>query len=301
VTALAEPVETPRQAWRGPGRLARLAPVLGLLPFLAYVAIFMVAPTINVAVGAFQDNDGVLTFDNISGLFESTMLTTLWRSVVVSGVSAVLGAILGLVLATVIVTAPATSLLRRVVMSLASVFAQFGGVNLAFAFIATVGLQGVLTVWLAAHGGFDLYGGGWLYGQWGLVLVYLYFQIPLMVVVFMPALEGLRPQWREAAVSLGASRRQYLTEVAVPLLRPAFLGSVLLLFANAFAAYATAAALISQGQIILPLMIRAGLTSEVLLGRQHLAYAIALEMIVVVAIVMTAYALLLRRTARWLR
>ncbi|MDH2414938.1 ABC transporter permease subunit [Nocardioides sp. CER19] len=296
---LAEPVEdTPRQARRG---YAGALPVLGLLPFLAYIVVFMVIPTINVAVGAFRDNDGAFTSDNVSGLFDATMLHTLWNSVVVSGVSAVLGGVLGVVLASIIVAAPATSLLRRMVMAIASVFAQFGGVNLAFAFIATVGAQGVLTVWLRGHGGFDLYGNGWLYGVWGLVLVYLYFQIPLMVVVFIPALEGLKPQWREAAVSLGASRRQYLTGVAVPLLRPAFLGSVLLLFANAFAAYATAAALVSQGQIILPLMIRAGLTSEVLLGRQHLAYAIALEMIVVVAIVMTAYALLLRRAARWLR
>jgi len=302
ITPAAEPVDAPRQARRPVGRrVTGLLPLLGLLPFVAYVFVFMVVPTINVAIGAFQDNDGAYTLDNITGLFDSTMLRTLWRSVEVSGISAVLGAVLGMVLAALVVTAPATSLLRRVVMSLTSVFAQFGGVTLAFAFIATVGAQGALTVWLADNGGFDLYGDGWLYGVRGLILVYLYFQIPLMVVVFVPALEGLRPQWREAAISLGATRRQYLTEVAVPLLRPAFLGSVLLLFANAFAAYATAAALISQGQIILPLMIRAGLTSEVLLGRQHLAYAIALEMIVVVALVMTAYVLLLRRTARWLR
>jgi putative spermidine/putrescine transport system permease protein len=122
-----------------------------------------------------------------------------------------------------------------------------------------------------------------------------------MVIVFLPALEGLRPQWREAALNLGASKWQYFTHVVVPLLRPAFLGSVLLLFANAFAAYATAAALVSQGSPILPLKIREGLTSEIVLGREHLAYAIALEMVVVVAIVMVLYALLLRRSARWMR
>jgi putative spermidine/putrescine transport system permease protein len=122
-----------------------------------------------------------------------------------------------------------------------------------------------------------------------------------MVIVFLPALEGLRPQWLEAAISLGATRWQYFWQVAVPLLRPAFLGSLLLLFANGFAAYATAAALVSQGNPILPLLIRSGLTSEVLLGRENLAFALAFEMIVVVAVVMTLYALLLRRTARWLR
>ena len=123
----------------------------------------------------------------------------------------------------------------------------------------------------------------------GLILVYTYFQIPLMVIVFVPALEGLRDQWREAAVSLGASTWQYWREVAIPLLTPAFLGSALLLFANAFAAYATAAALVSQGSPILPLLIRAALTSEVVLGQSGFAYALALEMIVVVAVVMVAY------------
>jgi putative spermidine/putrescine transport system permease protein len=136
----------------------------------------------------------------------------------------------------------------------------------------------------------DIFGSGWLFGLPGLILVYTYFQIPLMVIVFLPALEGLRPQWREAALNLGATTRQYWTDVAIPLLRPAFLGATLLLFANAFAAYATAAALVSQGNPIVPLLIRAALTSEVLLGRQNLAFALAFQMI-----------LLVRRTSRWLR
>jgi putative spermidine/putrescine transport system permease protein len=157
-------------------------------------------------------------------------------------------------------------------------------------------------VFLRDQVGVDIYSGGvWLFELPGLMLVYTYFQIPLMVIVFLPALEGLRPQWREAAVGLGATTTQYWTQVAFPLLRPAFLGSALLLFANAFAAYATAAALVSQGNPILPLFIRSALTSEILLGRANLGYALALEMIVVVAIVMTGYALLVRRTSRWLR
>ena len=122
-----------------------------------------------------------------------------------------------------------------------------------------------------------------------------------MATIFVPAREGLREQWREAAVSLGASTLQYWRQVALPLLRPAFLGSLLLLFANAFAAYATAAALVSQGSPIVPLLIRAALTSEVVLGQSGFAYALALEMIVIVAIVMVGYNLLIRRTARWLQ
>jgi putative spermidine/putrescine transport system permease protein len=273
---------------------------LPLLPFVVFVAIFLIVPTITVIVNAFY-LDGVFSFERIGALFSDTALTALWRSVLLSGSTAILGALLGAVLAWLIVSSPATSVFRRAVLSLCSVLAQFGGVALAFAFLATIGLNGVLTLWAQDHLGVNLAGNGWLYGMSGLVLVYTYFQIPLMVIVFLPALEGLREQWREAAVSLGASTWQYWREVAFPLLTPAFLGSALLLFANAFAAYATAAALVSQGSPILPLLIRSALTSEVVLGQSGFAYALALEMIIVVAIVMVSYNLLVRRTSRWLR
>lgn len=286
-----------RRAGTGGGRIAAALP---LAPFLVYVGIFLVVPTVTVVLGAFQDGDGSFTGDNLAALFERSTLQRLWSSVVLSGVTALVGGVAGALLAWLVVTMPGRSVVRRTVLSVAGVFAQFGGVTLAFAFIATLGQTGVLTQALRGRG-IDIFGSGWLYELPGLILVYLYFQIPLMVIVFLPALEGLRPQWREAAVSLGATRTQYLTQVAFPLLTPAFLGSVLLLFANAFAAYATAAALVSQGSPILPLLIRAGLTSEVVLGRQNLAFALALEMIVVVAVVMGLYTLLVRRTARWLR
>jgi putative spermidine/putrescine transport system permease protein len=280
--------------------LRRLRESLPLLPFFAVVAIFLIVPTITVVVSALVE-DGRFSSARLGALFSETALTALGRSVLLSGSTALLGAAFGALLAWLIVTRPATSLIRRSVLSLCSVLAQFGGVALAFAFLATIGLNGVLTLWAQDHLGWNLAGSGWLYGLPGLILVYTYFQIPLMVIVFLPALEGLREQWREAAVSLGASTWQYWRQVAVPLLTPAFLGSALLLFANAFAAYATAAALVSQGSPIVPLMIRAALTSEVVLGQAGFAYALALEMIVVVALVMAAYSVLIRRTARWLR
>ena len=179
--------------------------------------------------------------------------------------------------------------------------AQFGGVTLAFAFIATLGPSGVLVLAARDSLGIDLFGTGWLFSLKGLILVYTYFQIPLMVIVFLPSLDGMRVQWREAAESLGASTWQFWRHVAGPLLLPALLGSALLLFANAFAAYATAAALVSQGSPILPLLIRNALTSEIVLGQEHLAYALALDMIIVVVIVMALYTVLVRRTSRWLR
>ena len=276
----------------------RLRNALPLLPFLALVAVFLIVPTVTVIVSAVYA-DGVFSLDRIAALFSDTALSALWKSVLLSGSTAIIGALLGAVLAWLVVSSPQTSVVRRAVISLCSVLAQFGGVALAFAFLATIGLNGVLTLWVQQVFGWNLAGSGWLYSLTGLIVVYTYFQIPLMVIVFVPALEGLREQWREAAVSLGASRWQYFREVAVPLLTPAFLGSVLL--ANAFAAYATAAALVSQGSPILPLLIRAALTSEVVLGQSGFAYALALEMIVVVAVVMVAYNALVRRTARWLQ
>lgn len=278
----------------------RIRESLPLLPFLAVVTVFLIVPTVTVLVMAFFA-DGSFSMQRITALFSPTALAALGKSVLLSGSTALIGAVLGAVLAWLIVSSPPSSMIRRSVLALCSVLAQFGGVALAFAFLATIGLNGVLTVWARDYLDWDLAGSGWLYGLPGLILVYTYFQIPLMVIVFLPALEGLREQWREAAINLGASTWQYWREVAVPLLTPAFLGSALLLFANAFAAYATAAALVSQGAPIVPLLIRAALTSEVVLGQSGFAYALALEMIVVVAAVMLAYNALVRRTARWLK
>jgi putative spermidine/putrescine transport system permease protein len=132
------------------------------------------------------------------------------------------------------------------------------------------------------------------------MLVYLYFQIPLMLIVFLPAVEGLRPQWREATETLGGSTWVYWRRVAGPILLPSFVGAVLLLFTNAFSAYATAAALVSQGSPLLPLAIGNTLTSEVILGQENIGKAMALAMVVVVAVAMSLYAVLDRRASKWL-
>ena len=265
-----------------------------------YVTIFLVVPTVTVAVGAFRGDDGGFTLERLRLLGEETPLRALRESLALSFASAAIGAVLGALLAYLIVTSSPSSVLRRTVMAVCGVLAQFGGVTLAFAWMATLGFGGLVTDLLAEVVGASHAGYSSLYALPGLIVVYTYFQIPLMVIVFLPALEGLRPQWREAAVNLGATTFQYWTRVAFPVLRPAFLGSALLLFANAFAAYATAAALISQGSFITPLLIRTSLTSEVVLGQRDFGYALALEMVVVVAVVMSLYAWLLRRTSRWL-
>jgi putative spermidine/putrescine transport system permease protein len=283
---------------RGSGR--RPSPAwLGVAPFLAYVGVFLLLPTAIVVVGAFGDVDNRPTLENIRALGQEHVVRAFVNSVVVSATSAALGAVFGALLAYLVVTGRPDGMLRRVVTAGSGVIAQFGGITLAFAFIVTLGNQGVVTL-LLLDGGVDV-SSAWLYRVSGLVLVYSYFQIPLMVLVFLPALDGVRPQWREAATNLGGTTWDYWRHVGVPILTPPFLGAALLLFANAFSAYATAAALITQGGVIVPLQIRTALTSEVVLGQENVAKALALGMVVIVTVVMTLYALLQRRTARWLR
>ena len=230
----------------GPSRQSgrRVLSVLPTVPFFGYVAIFLVLPTIVVIIGAFQGNDGSVTFENLRALARPAVVAAFGQSVALSAITAVIGAVVGGVLAYVLASGRPGSVLRNVVSSACAVLAQFGGVMLAFAFIATVGSTGMVTNLLRNLLGIGSTG-GWLYDFPGLVLVYSYFQIPLMVIVFLPAVDGIRPQWREATETLGGSTAAFWRLVAGPLLAPAFLGATLLLFANAFSAYATAAALIT--------------------------------------------------------
>lgn len=274
----------------------------GLTPFAVWVLAFLIVPCL-VALGTgFVDGDGALTLDNLTALGDPLIVSSFVSSFAVSGITAVAGAVIGVVVCWGLTSLRPDGLVRTSIDAAASVLAQFGGVMLAFAFIATIGIQGVVTRLLADLAGVDLFANGvWFYQVPGLLLPYLYFQVPLMVITFMPAVSGLRPQWHEAVATLGGTTWQHLTKVVVPVLAPAFVGSLLLLFANAFSSYATAAALISQGAQIVPLQIRAALVSETVLGRENVAGALALGMVVVMVVLMTAYSMLQRRTERWQR
>jgi len=274
----------------------------GLTPFALYVLIFLAIPTTLAVTTGFFDKDGSFTWSNITGLFTPTILAAFGSSFWISAVTAIIGAIVGALVCYALLGTRPDGALRTMVDSIASVLAQFGGVMLAFAFIATIGLQGLATLWIKNTLGVDIYADSfWLYQVPGLLLPYIYFQVPLMVITFMPALQGLKTQWAEANATLGGTRFTYWTRIAAPVLAPSFFGSVLLLFANAFSSYATAAALISQGAQIVPLQIRAALVSETVLGRENMAGSLALGMIVVMIVVMWGYSVLQSRTSRWQR
>ncbi len=284
----------PRRRFRPPGAL------LGVVPFFAYTTVFLLIPTLVVVIGAFLDGDNQFSMGNVQALTEPSVVRGLVQSVVLSAVTSLVGAVVGGVLAYAVSTTRPGSPTKRFFTSLCGVLAQFGGVALAFAFIASFGTTGLLTVLLQRIGA-DPGTGLWLY-EWdkGLMLVYMYFQIPLMLIVFLPAVEGLRPQWREATETLGGTTWTFWRRVAGPILMPSFVGAALLLFTNAFSAYSTARALVSQSNPLLPLQIGGTFSSEVILGQENLGKAMALEMVLVVAVVMTIYAWLDRRASRWM-
>ena len=299
----AEGAPVGRGTFRRGVRWRRAAEYLSFAPFAAFVIVFLLWPAYIVVTGAFIDAAGHPSTDAVQAVVtQQAFLDAFGASIRLSAITAVAGAVLGALLSWAVSVGTRSGWLRRGVLAACGVLAQFGGVMLAFAFLATFGFNGLATLLLAKLAPDSVLAQGtWLYGLGGLAVVYTFFQIPLMLIVFLPAVEGLRPQWREASDSLGGTTSEYWRLVAAPVLWPSFLGALLLLFANAFSAYATAAALISQGSPIVPLQIRGALSSEVALGNADIGKALALGMILVVAVVMAVYSVLQRRAGRWLR
>jgi putative spermidine/putrescine transport system permease protein len=277
-------------------------PWIGVLPFLLYVLVFLGLPLYEVLYGALTTSKGAITWYNFSQTFSQPQYRAEFESSLkIAAETALVGGFFGVWLAAAVVTAKPNSPLRRIVGSGSAVLAYFAGVPLAFAFIATLGRFGELTM-LLTHSGINLnYSGFSISSLTGVELAYVYFQVPLMVLLITPALEGLRPEWREAATGLGASSFAYIRHVAAPVLAPAVIGGVLLLFGNSFAAYATAYALVGDTVQLVPGQIQELMSGNVLVDENGIGLALGVEMIVVIAIIMIGYGLLQRRAGRWLQ
>ena len=274
---------------------------LGIVPFGLFVALFLIAPTMKIVLGAFQRPDGSFTMANIAGLFTPSILASYWISIKISLASAFFGALVGFLMAAAMVLGGLPRAVRGPLLTFSGVASNFAGVPLAFAFLATLGRVGLVTVLLREWFGFHLYATGFnLLSFMGLTLTYLFFQIPLMILIVTPALDGLKREWSEAAQILGATRLQYWRMVALPILFPALLGTFALLFANSFGAVATAIALTGSGLNIVPIQLFAQIRGDVL-GNPNLGYAMAFGMIVVTAIANVLYIWLRVRAERWLK
>lgn len=279
------------------GRL-RFGAWFGLLPFLTFLFLFLLLPTYGVVKKAFSDESGAFTTSALTDVI-SNERKAFYGSMKVSFVTALLGVVFGTMLAYAAATAKRPKWLRSLVSAFSGVAANMGGVVLAFLFITLLGRQGLGTKLVREGLGYDLYGTSWfdISSFWGWVTVYMYFQIPLMVLVTLPAIDGLKPTWREASSNLGGTTWTYWRRVGLPVLAPSMLGGFLLLFANAFSAYATVYALNTQSNLM-PVKISAGLRNDVG-GRSPAPYALATCMIVVIAVAMGGYLLLRKRAERW--
>ncbi|HEX4569110.1 MAG TPA: ABC transporter permease subunit [Dongiaceae bacterium] len=274
---------------------------LGVAPFFLFALLFLIIPTFYLMIGGFQDADGNFTLANIQELFSPSILAAYWISIKISIASAIGGAVIGFFLAYAAVMGGLPAWIRPTIMTFCGVASNFAGIPLAFAFLATLGRTGLVTVLLIKYFDFNIYHTGFnLLSFWGLTLTYLYFQIPLMVLILAPALDGLKREWREASAILGASGIQYWRMVALPILWPSILGTTLLLFANSFGAIATAYGLTGSSLNIVTILLYAQIQGDVL-HNQNLGYALALGMILITALSNGGYMWLSARSERMRR
>jgi putative spermidine/putrescine transport system permease protein len=274
---------------------------IGVVPFLLFTLLFLILPTMNIVMGAFRTPDGTATLANIKGLFTPSIMASYWISIKISLASAFFGCLIGFGIAAAVTLGGLPKSIRGPLMTFSGVASNFAGVPLAFAFLATLGRLGLVTMLLKSWFGINIYAMGFnLLSFWGLTLTYLFFQIPLMVLIITPALDGLKRDWREAASVLGATGPQYWRMVALPILMPSLLGTFALLFANAFGAVATAYALTGSSLSIVPIVLFAQIRGDVL-GDPHLGYALAFGMIVITGIANALYIWLRMRAERWMQ
>jgi len=282
-----------------PGRRRFSLTWLGLVPFLVFSTLFLLIPTFYLIVGSFLDSTGQFTLQNYAGLTKEIPLNAYKTSIEISLVTALAGGLFGFLMAYAVISAGPRRF-RSGLMTFSGVASNFAGVPLALAFIFTIGRAGLLTGLLAGLG-INPYDNGFsLYSKLGLEIVYFYFQLPLMILIIAPAIDGLKVEWREASENMGAQSWQFWRYVALPVLMPSLLGSMILLFGNAFGAQATAYQLTGGFINLVTILIGNQLTGDVL-HNTGAGYALAMGMVGILAMTLIAYQFLQRRSERWLR
>ena len=273
---------------------------LGLVPFLLFCLLFEILPAIIIIQGSFTNNDtGARTLDNYKHMFsQASNLHAFQTSISLSLVTALLGGLIGGFAAYGVYTLR-TGSLRNFLVGFSSIAANFAGVPLAFAWVATLGITGYITVLIHTFFHVNIYDLGFsLYTFWGLVIVYTYFQLPLMILLTLPAMSALRPEWREAATNLGASNFTFWRRVGLPILLPSLIAATMLLFANSFGAFATAYALAQGGINIVPILINFVVNGNVIID-YGLGNALAVGMIIILLVAVSLYTVMLRRVNTW--
>ncbi|HHF3009729.1 TPA: ABC transporter permease [Vibrio diabolicus] len=259
--------------------LKRFKPAIWLVPFALFFYLFQLAPMIWILLNSFI-YDGEFALDNYIEVLDSAFMmqafgNSLWL--------AVWSSIFGLAIATLLVSSlrRVDSKVRDGVIAFTNMSSNFAGVPLSFAFIIILGTNGAITLLLKQYG---LLGDFDLYGKWGLLAIYIYFQIPLAVLLIYPAFDALSDDWQAAAALLGAKTSQYWEKIALPVLSPALFGTFIILIANAIGAYASVYALTSGNYNVITIRI-ASLVSGDLFLEPNLAAAISVILMALLAFI----------------
>src|SRR5690349_10389882 len=276
----------------------RLGLLLAFAPFLIFCAMFELIPTVALLLGSVGGVERH-SFEWIAKVFTNpTFQRSITNSLLLAVTSSLLGAILGTAIGYA-VTRTRHDRVRRALVTLASLSSNAGGISLGFAFITILGSAGMITILLRQFG-IDLMSFFSIYTVVGLIVVYLYFQVPLMIVLMLPAFTALKADWSEASASLGGTGRDFWRRVGVPVLMPSIVAGTVLLFVSSMGAYATAQALIGSRINLMTIQISILRRGEILYQPAQ-ADAMAAVLLAMVALSVLAYHLIQRRAQRWIK
>lgn len=261
--------------------------LLALIPFFTIVLLFEILPLINIVIESFSKRGGTgFTLEHFIKIFSTRLYQqSIYNSLWISLFSALVGIIIAFIGAKAMNNA--SPKIRGAFTSVLNITSNFAGVPLAFAFMILLGNVGILTL-IGKNYGIDFLANFDLYTINGLLLTYIYFQIPLGTLLMLPIFAGLRKEWREAVGLLGGNSYHYWFKVAIPSLLPSILGTFSVLFANALAAYGTAYALLSNNISILPIRISQQFVGEVVQNQEFgCALSLVMMALMVISILIT--------------
>lgn len=236
--------------------------LLAILPFALLVILYEIIPILMIIVRSFQP-EGALGFTLEH--YQSIFTKRLYQQAVINSIKiAVISSIIGIIIAFFAAKAAnnSNSRWRNGFINILNMTSNFAGIPLAFAFIILLGNVGVLVL-IGKQFGIQALANFNIYSYQGLLLTYIYFQIPMATLLLIPVFNGLRKEWKEAVVILGGNNFIYWVKVAIPTMMPSLLATLSVLFSNAIAAYATAYALLSNSYSLLPIRISEQFVGEV--------------------------------------
>ena len=271
---------------------------LRLLPFLLFCMVFEIVPILYMMRGSLLDkNTSALTLQNYLSLNHPLYINSFVNSIMISGLTALIGVVFGTFIGYAIYRWPSRRV-QETLITLSDVTTNFAGAPLAFAFVVILGMNGVITQFVLQYFDTKLYPDFSIYSFSGLTLAYVYFQLPLMVLLILPAFAGIKKEWRESAQSLGANNLQFWRYIGVPVLTPSLVAGLTLLFANAFGAYATAYTLVQAKLSLVTLQIGYMIAGEVR-KNPAIGMAMAVVSLVIMALSIAIYQAATTRARRW--